>query len=129
MLYPRIMDEFWKDFAPEQTATFVPSVNIREDEKTFALELSAPGYDKSEISISVEEDVLTVSGSHSENKEEQRDNYLTREFRKGSFKRSFHLTKQIDADRIAAKYENGILHVELPKVDTAVRKAKEIQVV
>ncbi len=128
VLFPSIVDDFWKDFAPAETANYVPSVNIREEEAAFHLELVAPGFDKKDINIAVEDEVLTISGTHSENKEEKRDNYVTREFRTGSFKRSFNLAKQIDTDRIQAKYESGVLHVELPKVETAVRKPKEIQV-
>lgn len=128
VLFPSIMDELWRDFTPAGTNEYVPSVNIREDETAYRLEVAAPGYDKRDISISVENDVLTISGTHTENNEERKDNYVSREFRTGSFKRSFNLTKTIDSDRISAKYEAGVLHVELPKVETAVRKPKEIQV-
>jgi len=92
------------------------------------LELSAPGFDKKDIHLSVEDQVLTISGSVAEQTEDKGENYVSREFRTGSFKRSFNLGKLIDTDRIGARYENGILHVELPKVETAVRKPKEIQV-
>jgi len=128
VMFPNIVDEFWKDFAPTERASFAPSVNIREEEHTYWLEVSAPGYEKDAIHVSVEDDVLTITGTHSEEHEEQKNNYLTREFRTGSFKRSFNLTKQIDTEKINAKYENGILRVELPKVETAVRKPKEIKV-
>ena len=100
VLFPSIVDDFWKDFAPAETASYVPSVNIREEEQSFHLELVAPGFDKKDINIAVEDEVLTISGTHTENKEETRDNYVTREFRTGSFKRSFNLAKQIDTDRI-----------------------------
>lgn len=128
VLFPSIMDDFWKDLPSMETATFVPSANIKEEENGYVLDLSAPGYNKADISIAVENDVLTISGSHQEQTEEKRENFLTREFRTGSFKRSFNLGKLIDTDKINAKYENGILHVELPKVETAVRKTKEITV-
>jgi HSP20 family protein len=122
------MDDFWKDLPSMETATYVPSANIREEENGYWLDLSAPGYNKADISIAVENDVLTISGSHQEQTEEKKENFLTREFRTGSFKRSFNLGKLIDTDKINAKYENGILRVELPKVETAVRKTKEITV-
>ncbi len=127
-LFPSIMDDFWKDFNDRETATFVPSVNVREQEDRYLLEMSAPGFDKKDISISVEDEVLTISGNVKEEKEERTENYVSREFRTGSFTRSFNLGKQIDAEHIAAKYENGILNVTLPKVETAVRKPKEIKV-
>ena len=128
VLFPSIMDDFWKDLPSMETATHVPSANIREEENGYVLDLSAPGYNKADISIAVENDVLTISGSHQEQTEEKKENFLTREFRTGSFKRSFNLGKLIDTDKINAKYENGILRVELPKVETAVRKTKEITV-
>ena len=128
VLFPSIMDDFWKDLPSMETATYVPSANIKEEENGYVLDLSAPGYNKADISIAVENDVLTISGSHQEQTEEKKENFLTREFRTGSFKRSFNLGKLIDTDKINAKYENGILRVELPKVETAVRKTKEITV-
>jgi HSP20 family protein len=127
-LFPTIMDEFWKDFNDRETATYVPSVNVREEEDRYLLELSAPGFDKKDLTLSVEDELLTISGNVNEEKEERTDNYVSREFRAGSFKRSFNLGKLIDSEKIAAKYENGILNVTLPKVETAVRKPKEIKV-
>lgn len=127
-MFPSIFDEFWKDFKNLETTSFSPSVNIREEEARYLLELSAPGYDKKDISISVENEVLTISGNVNEEHEEKNDNYVSREFRTGSFRRSFNLGKLIDTEKVSAKYENGILHVELPKVETAVRKPKEIKV-
>jgi HSP20 family protein len=106
----------------------VPSANIKEEENGYVLDLSAPGYNKADITIAVDNEVLTISGNHQEQTEEKKDNYVTREFRTGSFKRSFNLGKLIDTEKINAKYENGILRVELPKVETTVRKTKEITV-
>lgn len=126
--FPTIMDEFWKDFNDRETATYVPSVNVREEEDRYLLELSAPGFDKKDISIAVEDDALTINGTVNEEKEGRTGNYVSREFRTGAFKRSFNLGKLIDSEKIAAKYENGILNVTLPKVETAVRKPKEITV-
>jgi len=128
VLFPSIMDDFWKDLPSMETASYLPSANIKEEENGYVLDLSAPGYNKADITIAVENEVLTISGNHQEQTEEKKDNFLTREFRTGSFKRSFNLGKLIDTEKINAKYENGILRVELPKVETSVRKTKEITV-
>ena len=60
--------------------------------------------------------------------EEKKENFLKREFRTGSFKRSFNLNGMVDVDKIDAKYEDGILMIDLPKVETEVKKLKEIKV-
>jgi len=117
-------DLFQKDYAE-----FVPTVNIFETEKHYAIELAAPGYDKNDFSISIEERVLTISGSHKSEKTNDSSTFIRKEFNYGSFKRSFNLADLIDENNIEAKYENGILKIQLPKnIKTPNANTKQIHI-
>jgi len=99
-----------------------PSVNIIENDEQFQIEVAAPGLDKADFNINIEKDQLIISATR-EQKEETGDGeeYKRREFNYASFKRSFYLPETVNADKIAAKHENGILTITLPKeavVDT-----------
>lgn len=114
-------DPFFKrDFA-----SYVPAVNIAETAENFSIELSAPGFDKEEFRIEVENDVLTVSGERKTEKKEEGKTYTRKEFSYGSFKRVFSLPKTVDTDKIEAKYESGILQVIVSKKEEA--KAKPVR--
>lgn len=113
-------DAFQKDYAG-----FVPSVNITESENSYGIEVSAPGFDKQNFNLSVADNVLTISGSQNTEKVKEEKNYVRKEFNYGSFKRSFNLADLVDEDHIDAKYENGILKIDLPKNEKA--KAKNVK--
>lgn len=97
-----------------------PAVNVKEDADGFTLALAAPGYTKEDIEIKIDNDQLTIS---SDKKEAVSDNegekFSRREFKYAAFKRSFTLPDTVDATKIAANYENGILHLSIPKKEEA----------
>lgn len=101
------------------TRTTLPKVNIVEDDNGFEVEVAAPGFDKKDFNINVEENVLTISSERKEEQKEEGKNYSRREFSYQSFSRSFTLPDSADADKIKAKYENGILAVSIPKKEEA----------
>lgn len=109
-------DSFFKDFLNGESA-FTPSANVRETEKSFEIELAAPGFDKKDLNIELNDRVLTLSAAKEEKQENEEENYTFREFSYSTFRRSFNLPEGIDEENIKAKYENGILHVSLPKTD------------
>ncbi len=93
-----------------------PSVNISENEDGFHLEVAAPGMDKEAFAIDLDKNILTIKGENkTENEEKEEGKFHKREFNYQSFKRSFTLPENVDADGITAKYENGILWLTLPK--------------
>lgn len=117
-------DLFQKDYAG-----FVPTVNIFETEKNYAIELAAPGYNKNDFNISIEEGVLTISGSHKSETTNENLSYIRKEFNYGSFKRSFNLADLVNEDNIDAKYDNGILKIQLPKnIKTPNANTKQIHI-
>jgi HSP20 family protein len=107
--------------------TNTPMVNIKETGSEFILEVSAPGHDKDNFDINIENNVLIISSSVENNKSENGENYTRREFYKSSFSRSFTLPKNANSESINATYENGILTLSIPKSEP-VKKSKQIKV-
>ncbi|MFK8056857.1 MAG: Hsp20/alpha crystallin family protein [Saprospiraceae bacterium] len=99
-----------------------PAVNTFETDEAYNLELSLPGWDKQEVNLKVDGEILVVTGKQ---EVEGELNYRRREFGLTSFEKSFHLPETVDVDGIAATLERGILSIGLPKVPAAqpVRKA------
>ena len=105
-------------------------VNIRETDKTYEMELIAPGLKKEDLKINCTNDLLTVSFEQKQenNQGSEQEGWLKREYMHQSFSRSFNLNDTIDANKIAAKYEDGILRLTLPKKEGAQRVSKNIEI-
>jgi len=107
----------------------VPLTNIIENEKSFNVDIAIPGVEKKDVKIGIENNLLTVSSEKKEEKNEEEKNFTRKEFVYNSFSRSFTLPKIIDAEKIKANYENGILKIELPKKEKGeFNLKKEIQI-
>ena len=92
-----------------------PSVNIMEDENGYQIELAAPGFNKNDFKIELDNDVLTISSDKKEDKKDKKDEgYMRREFCYESFSRSFDLPDNVDGEKIEAHYKDGILRVSVP---------------
>lgn len=109
----------WLDFSNRNyslTNTTLPSVNIKESDDAFIVEMAAPGLDKNDFKISLNSGTLMISSEKkSENEVKEDSRYSRREFSYQSFCRSFSLPESADAEKISARYENGILLVNIPK--------------
>jgi HSP20 family protein len=92
-----------------------PAANITETDKAWLLEVAAPGFNKTDFSITTENRQIIVSAKKEEVGEKGKDKFLRREFRFNEFKRRFTLPEHVLIDEIKASYDNGILAVELPK--------------
>ena len=106
------------------TNTTIPAVNIRETAENFEVEMAAPGMKKDDFRIELDGNNLTISSEH-ENQDEVKEGerYTRREFSYQSFQRSFTLPRDVvDVDQINAKYENGVLHLLIPKKEEAKQK-------
>lgn len=121
-------DDFW-GFNGMLSNRQIP-VNIRETDNSYEMEVVAPGLRKEDFNVNISDNMLTVSFEHKEEdkQEDRREGYLRQEYRMQSFSRSFTLDETVDADKIAAQYRDGVLHVSLPKKEGAQRIAKSIQV-
>lgn len=106
-----------------------PAANVKEKADRYEVELSAPGFEKSNFSIRLEDDVLHIEARKEEEKKEENERYTRREFRSDSFIRSFRLPRTVHSDRIDASYENGILKLTVPKKPEAVQGgSREIKI-
>lgn len=105
-----------------------PKVDVFEEGNDIVFEVEAPGVDKDDIDINIEDNRLTIQGERvSENEwEDSRDYYRSERFY-GTFQRSFALPDAIDADSVQAEYDGGVLNITLPKSETSKRKSIEIQ--
>ena len=121
-----LSDFFNEDFFPtlNRNTNSLPSVNIREDEKAFYLELAVPGMDKKDLRIEVKDDVLTISSEHKDDRDVDLDGYRRREFSYSSFCRSFYLPEDVNGEKIGASYRDGILNVEIPKLEEEKKKER-----
>ena len=109
--------KFWDDFQQRMSNSSVPA-NIKNEETRFVIELAAPGFEKSDFKIELDEGVLTVHASKEagEGTEDTKEGYTHREFAFKAFKRTFNLPEdRIELDSIKAEYQSGILSVVLPK--------------
>lgn len=106
----------------------VPPVNVIENKDSFQLEVAAPGLEKQDFKLKVDDNLLTVSYEKAteEAVEDQKVHRL--EFSKKSFKRTFTLDEKINAENISAKYESGILFVTLPKKEEVKQEPKSIEI-
>ena len=103
-------------------------VDIAEDVKTIFIEADMPGIKKEDIKVSVEDDVLSISAERTQSEEEKKKGFHRIERSWGSLCRSFTVGENVDADKIEATYENGVLKIKVPKIEPQVKTGKEIPV-
>ena len=105
-----------------------PPVNIIEKNDLYHIELAVPGMEKADFNVKLDGKVLTISTEKKEEKNTENEKMIRKEFSYRSFKRSFTVDDKIDASNITAKYENGILKLDLPKKEEVKNGAKEITI-
>lgn len=136
---PSLLDEFmgrdmdelfnfnrnWPGITRSQVGTLVPAVNIKEDTDGYQIDMAAPGMKKEDFNLSLHNGKLTISTQQQSqrNEPDQSGKYTKREFSFHGFSRSFWLPDSCQQDQIQARYENGILHIALPKKEEAKPKA------
>lgn len=121
-------DDFW-GFSGVNHGVNVP-VNLRETDKTFEMSLVAPGLRKEDFKLNVTNELLTISYEQKEEQkqENKKEGWLRKEYAMQSFSRSFNLDDSVDVNRISASYDNGILHLTLPKKENARQLSRTIDV-
>ncbi len=120
----------WNNQNYSLTNTTIPAVNIKESGNEFEVDMAAPGMKKEDFKIELNNSVLTISSEkQSESETKEGKNVTRREFSYQSFSRSFTLPAIVETEQITAKYENGLLRVNIPKKEEAKPKPlKQIQV-
>jgi HSP20 family protein len=115
------------DDASVATANWVPSVDISENEKAFILRADIPGVDPKDIEISMEKGVLTIKGERNSENIEENESYRRVERQSGQFYRRFTLPDSVDADKVEAKSEHGVLSITIPKQEVAISRKIEVK--
>jgi HSP20 family protein len=108
------------------SSSFAPAVDVYEDEHNVTLKIEVPGIEEKDIDVRIENNTLTVHGERKIEKEEKEENYRRVERQYGSFTRTFNLPPTVDAEKVQADYDKGVLKVTLPKKAEA--KPKQIKV-
>ncbi|MCD6137798.1 MAG: Hsp20/alpha crystallin family protein [Deltaproteobacteria bacterium] len=108
--------------------TWSPDVDIYETDKAVVLKADLPGIKKEDLSVEVKDNILTLRGERKFEKEVKRDNYYRAERAYGSFQRAFSLPATVRGDKIKAKFKNGVLEIEIPKIEEAKPKRIAIDV-
>ena len=126
--FPSLFDEFFSgDVFPGFFLDFdkrmaTPAVNIIESKDDYRIEVAAPGLDKADFRINIENNILTISAEKEEKQEEKDEKVMRREFNYSSFSRSFTLPDSMDTEKISARHKDGVLNVILPKKEEAKEK-------
>ena len=127
-----LLDEFFNrsigDILGSDVVVNQPAVNILETATAFELEFAAPGFEKQDFSLNVENGHLTVNAKRENKQEASNERFTRREFRFDSFKRTFTIPETVNQDSISAVYQNGVLYVTLPKKEEATTNVKTIAI-
>lgn len=128
---PMLFDDFfnrdlfnWRNSNFSDTNTTIPAVNIKETAENYEVEVATPGMTKDDFKVELDGNSLTINSEKTNQAEENEDErYARKEFSYQSFQRTFTLQKDVvDTDNIKAKYENGLLHLIIPKKEEAKQK-------
>jgi HSP20 family protein len=118
---------FKNDFNNYEQKGLVP-VNVKETEKSYRLEVIAPGFEKTDFKLNLEQNLLTISVEKKEEEKKENEKEIRNEYSYRSFKRSFTIDEKIDATGIEASYINGVLTLNLPKKEEVKASATEIAI-
>jgi len=118
---PTLFSDFFDDdnrllnFDTNEWKSNVPAANIKEEDSEYVIELAAPGMEKKDFHVEVENNNLCISSEKKSENEEKEEGYSRKEFNYSSFFRSFALPENVNEDKIKASYKDGILSLALPK--------------
>ena len=119
------MEEFERRFFGQRTPAM--KTDIRETENAYILESDLPGFSREDIHAEIKDGYLTIRAEHKSENEDKNESYLRRERSYGSFSRTFDLDG-IDAEAITASFKNGVLTLELPKMQQKVEEARKVEI-
>ena len=130
--FPTVFDEFLNsDVTPSTCTTTAPAVNVKEDEKAYTMEVAAPGIKKEWCRVSLNEEgnlCIAIENKMEHKEEDKKQHYLRREFSYTNYQQNYSLPEDVVKDKIAARVENGILTVTLPKQEKEAKVSKSIEI-
>ena len=124
-------DFFDTDFMPRVNAT-APAINVKESEKDYTVELAAPGLTKDDFNVNVDHDGnlhIKIENKSNNKEEDKKSHYLRREFSYSKYEQTLLLPDDVEKNKISASVNNGVLTVDLPKIEKATEKeARKIDI-
>ena len=128
--FDRIFDSMFSHDLPQipSAQSWTPAVDVNETETEFFLSADMPGLDKKDVSVDIHDGVITIKGERDIDNEKSTDGYRIRERQLGSFNRSFRLPDNVNEDKVAAKFKNGVLTVTLPKTKEILPEGRQIKI-
>lgn len=127
-LFNEFLNRFEQRGAHTSIVDFNPSVNTREENDTYYIEVDLPGIKKENVEINVDNNILTISGKREFKEETKEENYYRIESTYGSFSRSFTLPEKVDIENIKASSVDGVLEVVIPKLKAVENNIKKIEI-
>ncbi len=124
-------DFFDTDFMPRVNAT-APAINVKESEKDYTVELAAPGLTKDDFNVNIDHDGnlhIKIENKSNSKEEDKKSHYLRREFSYSKYEQTLLLPDDVEKDKISASVNNGVLTVDLPKIEkTTEKEARKIEI-
>ncbi|MCE5186057.1 MAG: Hsp20/alpha crystallin family protein [Planctomycetaceae bacterium] len=126
----RIFNDFWNEPSAlaEWEGRFIPAVDISEDDKMVHLAVELPGMNEKDITVTARDNAVILEGEKKREYEEKKENFYRHESTYGNFYRRIELPAEVDEDKAQAKFEKGILFIDLPKTEAARQKEKKIEI-
>jgi HSP20 family protein len=121
-LFKRDIFDFDMDMPPSRLGINIPTANVTENHKEYLVELAAPGLDRKDFNIELDDQTLSISAEKEMEEKTEEGQHTRKEYSFHSFKRTFQIPQPIKEDKIEAKYDNGILKVIMPKQKEAQMK-------
>jgi HSP20 family protein len=121
------VDQMFREMGVGGEQSWTPSVDVIRRDGTVVLRADLPGINPDEVKVTVEDDVLTISGEHTEESEEKKENYMRRERRYGSFSRSMSLPAGVKPEDIESTTKDGVLEVTIPLPEAEKKQPVEIE--
>lgn len=120
-------DEFKDFFGPSwEGGSMLPASNVKETSDNFQIEIAAPGFEKADFKINLENDVLTIASEKKVESAKENEHYTRKEFQYSTFSRSWNLPESVDVSSINASYDKGILSVVLPKKQESTKQTNKV---
>lgn len=121
-------DNFWEAGWPQSTGN-VP-VNVKEHEQHYEIDVIAPGFNREDFNVNIQDNLLTIACNHTQEKQDQdtKTGWVRNEYVQRSFSRTFTLDDSVDANKVNAAYNNGILRLTIPKNEKTKKTARTIEI-
>lgn len=124
-----LLDRFGRDLGGEYSLEGIaPKVEVKEKDKKYIVKAEVPGMTEDDINVTLRDNCLILEGDRKIESEKEEKGFYSSEFSYGSFYRAIPLNEEVNGDKVKASYKNGILTVELEKLESATHKAKKIPI-